>query len=113
MLGWAFVGSIMLVGIFGLSGEAAMIVNTMAAACSMFQHTNIKTPRWLGYIITRPESHSVHHQRDLHANNYGDIPLFDMLFGTFVNPANWNGKAGFYDGASDKIPAMLIGKKIS
>lgn len=112
MLGWALVGSVMLVGVFGLSGEAAAIVNIMAAFCSMFQHTNIKTPRWLGFIITRPESHSVHHERDHHANNYGDIPLFDMLFGTFVNPREWRGQAGFYDGGSQKLLPLLLGKKI-
>lgn len=112
MLGWAFIGSLMLVGVFGLSGEAAAIVNTMAAFCSMFQHTNIRTPHWLGYLITRPESHSVHHERDHHANNYGDIPLFDMIFGTFVNPRAWDKKAGFYDGGSSRVWDMLIGRKI-
>lgn len=112
MLGWAFIGSLMLVGVFGLSGEAAAIVNTMAAFCSMFQHTNIKTPHWLGYVVTRPESHSVHHERDHHANNYGDIPLFDMLFGTFVNPWKWDKQAGFYEGGSSRIWDLMLGRKI-
>lgn len=112
MIGWAFIGSLMLVGVFGLSGEAAAVVNTMAAFCSMFQHTNIRTPHWLGYIVTRPESHSVHHEQDHHANNYGDIPLFDMVFGTFVNPKNWNKKAGFFDGSCGRLVDLLLGRKL-
>jgi sterol desaturase/sphingolipid hydroxylase (fatty acid hydroxylase superfamily) len=52
----------------------------------MFQHANLRTPRWLGYIIQRPESHGIHHERGLHAFNYADLPLWDMVFGTFRNP---------------------------
>ena len=52
----------------------------------MFQHWNVKTPRWLGYIIQRPESHGLHHELGVHARNYSDFPLWDMLMGTFVNP---------------------------
>ena len=59
--------------------------------------------------MTRPESHSVHHQRDVHAYNYGDIPLFDILFGTFRNPQEFTGEVGFFDGSSRKIGPMLIG----
>ena len=37
---------------------------------------NVRTPQWLGYLVQRPESHSVHHQRGVHAYNYSDLPLF-------------------------------------
>ena len=113
MIGWAVVGSLALVLGIGLTAEAAMIVSVMATFCSMFQHANIRTPRWIGYFVTRPESHSVHHQRDLHAYNYGDIPLFDMLFGTFRNPREWSGEVGFFDGSSRKLAPMLVGKVIA
>ncbi len=113
MIGWALVGSLALVLGIGLTAEAAIVVAVLATFCSMFQHANIRTPRWLGYIVTRPESHSVHHQREVHAFNYGDIPLFDILFGTFRNPAEFTGQAGFFDGASRKLGAMLIGKVIA
>ena len=53
---------------------------------AMFQHANIKTPQWLCYIIQRPEMHGVHHGRKLHRLNYADLPLWDMIFGTFINP---------------------------
>ena len=53
---------------------------------AMFQHMNKRTPHWVGYFIQRPESHSLHHGRGVHAYNYADLPLVDMLFGTFANP---------------------------
>jgi sterol desaturase/sphingolipid hydroxylase (fatty acid hydroxylase superfamily) len=113
MVGWALVGSMALVLGIGLTAEAAILVAVLATFCSMFQHANIRTPRWLGYIVTRPESHSVHHQRGVHAYNYGDIPLFDILFGTFRNPEEFTAEVGFFDGSSRKIGPMLIGREIA
>jgi sterol desaturase/sphingolipid hydroxylase (fatty acid hydroxylase superfamily) len=113
MLGFTFVGSLMLVLGFGIGAEAAIIVNLAATFCSLFQHANIKTPRWLGFIITRPESHSAHHERGVHARNYGDIPIYDMIFGTFYNPKNFTGQVGFFDGGSRQVGPMLIGQVIA
>ena len=79
----------------------------------MFQHANIKTPRWLGYIVQRPESHCVHHERGVHRFNYSDLPLWDMVFGTFRNPAEWQGEAGFYKGASSRVLEMLAFQDVS
>ena len=113
MLGWALVGSCALVLGIGLTAEAALVVAVAATFCAMFQHSNLRTPHWLGYIITRPESHAVHHERGIHGYNYGDIPIFDILLGTFRNPREWNGEAGFFDGSSKKVGELLIGKKIA
>jgi sterol desaturase/sphingolipid hydroxylase (fatty acid hydroxylase superfamily) len=113
MLGWALVGSLVLVLGFGISAEAAIVVNVLATFCGMFQHANISTPRWLGYLVTRPESHSAHHERGIHARNYGDIPLWDMLFGTFHNPPVFDGQVGFHEGGSKRLGAMLAGKVIA
>ncbi len=77
-----------------------------------FQHANLRTPYWLGYLIQRPESHSVRHQRGVDAFNYGDIALWDMLFGTWCNPREWDEQAGFYDGGSRRIVPMLLGRDI-
>ncbi|MBO9519003.1 MAG: sterol desaturase family protein [Porphyrobacter sp.] len=113
MIGWALLGSFALVLGIGLSPEATLVVVVAATFCTMFQHTNVRTPRWIGYFVTRPESHSVHHQRGVHAYNYGDIPIFDILFGTFRNPREWQEEAGFFDGSSRKMGPMLIGKEIA
>lgn len=78
-----------------------------------FQHANVRTPRWLGYLVQRPESHAVHHERGIHRYNYSDLPLWDIVFGTFRNPARWAGEVGFHDGASRRIPEMLIARDVS
>ena len=113
MLGFTLMGSLALIGLFGVAAEPASVIVVAANFCTIFQHSSVKTPRWLGYIVTRPESHSVHHQRGLHTDNFGDIPLFDMIFGTFRNPETWNEEAGFYDGASEKFWDLLIGRQVS
>ena len=113
MLGFTFLGSLCLVLGFGIGAEAAILINVVSTFCSMFQHANIKTPRWLGYIVTRPESHSLHHERGVHARNYGDIPLFDMIFGTFENPREFNGEVGFHQGGSKRLKDMLLGRVIA
>ena len=113
IVGWTLLGSLALVLGFGVSAEAAIVINVMATFCSMFQHSNINTPRWLGYLITRPESHSAHHERGVHGRNYGDLPLFDIIFGTFHNPKTFTGEVGFYDGASKRLPEMLAGRLVA
>ena len=99
--------------VFGVSADAAIIINFAATFMGMFQHANIKTPLWVGYFIQRPESHSAHHERGVHARNYGDLPLFDMIFGTFHNPQSFDGQCGFFDGGSKRVGEMLIGREIA
>jgi sterol desaturase/sphingolipid hydroxylase (fatty acid hydroxylase superfamily) len=60
-----------------------------------------------GYIVERPENHSVHHERGVHYYNFSDLPVFDLLFGTWRNPAEFAKEQGFYDGASSRLGAML------
>ena len=113
MVGWTVLGSICLVLVVGITPEAATIVLLTTTLMAMFTHTNVNTPRWLGYIIERPESHSVHHARGAHRNNYSELPLFDMLLGTFVNPDTYVEETGFYDGASARVADMLMFKDVS
>ena len=80
---------------------------------SIFQHANINTPVWLGYIIQRPESHTIHHAKGIHAYNYSDLPVFDMLFGTFRNPKGYDSETGFYEGASARILEMILFRDVT
>ena len=89
------------------------LAGMFAISLSMLQHTNFKTPLWLGYIVPRPESHSVHHRRGFHGNNYSRIPLLDILFGTFENPEYFEPDTGFYPGASRRVLEMLVGLDVS
>ncbi len=100
--------------LLGLAPEAGIIAALFLTFNAMFQHANVSTPRWLGFLIQRPESHVIHHGRGIHRYNYANLPLLDMLFGTFRNPRCVDGQAvGFYDGASSRLGAMLIGRDVS
>ncbi len=113
MIGWTFLGSLALALVVGLSPHAATATLLITTTLGIFQHTNVRTPRWLGYLVQRPESHSVHHQRGVHAKNYSDLPVFDILFGTFDNPSTFADETGFYDGASTCVIDMLLMKDVS
>ena len=113
MIGFTVLGTICFSFLAGLPPQSITIVLLVTNFFSIFQHANIKTPVWLGYIIQRPESHAVHHARGIHAYNYSDLPLFDMLFGTFRNTKDYEYDAGFYDGASKRIGDMLLFKDIA
>ncbi len=113
MIGFTLLGSVCFALGVGLSPQSITIVLLTTNFLAIFQHANIKTPRWLGYIIQRPESHSYHHARGIHRHNYSDLPVFDILFGTFTNPKTHENETGFYDGASSRIPEMMIFKDVS
>jgi sterol desaturase/sphingolipid hydroxylase (fatty acid hydroxylase superfamily) len=100
----SILSSFLLISLLGLSPEAISISILLTGIAELFYHWNIKTPYWLGFIIQRPESHCVHHQRGYHTNNYSDLPLWDMLFGTFENPKKQVSDCGF----SEKRELNLI-----
>jgi sterol desaturase/sphingolipid hydroxylase (fatty acid hydroxylase superfamily) len=110
--GWVLLGSLTLV-VVGLDARAATWFLYATTLLAVFQHTNLRTPQWLGYLVQRPESHSVHHQRGVHRWNYSDLPLWDIVFGTFRNPKDFAPAAGFWDGASARIPQMLAFQDLS
>jgi sterol desaturase/sphingolipid hydroxylase (fatty acid hydroxylase superfamily) len=109
LIGVNLVGTAVATMLLGVSGEAAALAGLATVMLAMFQHANLRTPRWLGYIVQRPESHSVHHARGVHAGNYANLPLWDLIFRTFKNPEGFEAEAGFYDGASRRIGEMLVG----
>lgn len=90
-----------------LQSRAAGYYTLFIAAGEMFYHWNIKTPRWFGYIFQRPESHRVHHQFRHHTNNFSDLPIWDMLFGTFQNPLQFRGRCGYEDWREDRFDDMI------
>jgi sterol desaturase/sphingolipid hydroxylase (fatty acid hydroxylase superfamily) len=107
IVGFTFLSSIAL-SVVGLPAAAITYYLYATMFLGAFQHTNIRTPQWLGYIVQRPESHSVHHGRGIHHYNYSDLPLFDILFGTFRNPKDFVEKSGFDGASSAQIPQMLV-----
>jgi sterol desaturase/sphingolipid hydroxylase (fatty acid hydroxylase superfamily) len=112
MIGFTFLTSLAMVWIAGFTAQAPIYAIYGATFLAIIQHTNIKTPQWTGYIFQRPEAHSLHHAKGIHAFNYSDLPLFDVIFGTFRNPKEFSRETGFYNGASSKIGKMLLFKDI-
>ena len=50
----------------------------------------------------------LHHEFDVHARNFGDMPVWDMLFGTYVNPARADDvRVGFEQGRARRWLAMM------
>jgi sterol desaturase/sphingolipid hydroxylase (fatty acid hydroxylase superfamily) len=101
---------LVIVFLLGLDPLAAAIVGYIAVFYGMFQHFNIRTPQWLGFVIQRPESHGVHHRRGFHASNYSDLPLWDMLWGTFRNPKEYRGEVGFEGNDATRMAPMFVGR---
>lgn len=93
--------------VLGLNPVSSAIIGYLFAFYGMFQHWNVKTPVWIGYFIQRPESHCIHHRLGLHYYNFADLPLWDMVFGTFRNPRRSLAPVGFDSGADLKLGAML------
>ncbi len=98
--------------LLGLSPGAAAGATLISGLAELFYHWNVETPRWVGFIFQRPESHCVHHEEGKHHYNYGDLPIWDMLFGTFHNPGRWQGRCGFGEDEL-RIGEMLIGRDVT
>jgi sterol desaturase/sphingolipid hydroxylase (fatty acid hydroxylase superfamily) len=108
MIGYTVLGCLMLVFVAGFNPQASTIILLANTFFAMFQHANIRTPVWLGYIVQRPEAHAVHHAKGIHAYNYSDIAVYDILFGTWKNPKGFEHENGFYHGASSRVSEMLL-----
>lgn len=85
--------SLVLYPLLGLGPEAGASAAAVLTFAALFQHANVRTPHWLGWLVQRPESHAVHHARGVHAYNYADLPLWDIVFGTFRSPRQTDRRA--------------------
>lgn len=113
MIGYTVLGSLLLVLVAGFSPQASTIILLVNTFFSMFQHANIHTPVWLGYIVQRPEAHALHHAKGIHAYNYSDISIYDILFGSWKNPKSFEHENGFYHGASSRVMDMLLFRDVA
>jgi len=98
----------LLIGVLGLHPAAAALVGLYGAIAELIQHMNVRTPRWLEWVMQRPEAHQRHHEFGQHAGNYGDWPVWDKLLGTYRSPAEGPLPYGFADQATRRIAAMLV-----
>ncbi len=113
MVGWTLLGSLSLVLLVGITPAAATVVLVTITLLAVLQHANVRTPRWLGYLVQRPEAHRLHHGRGIHAYNYSDLPLIDMIFGSWRNPDDFPSATGFRHGASLRLGDMLLARDVA
>ena len=99
--------------VVGVGPEAAAGAVLLSGLAELVYHWNVRTPYWLGFVFQRPESHCVHHEKGVHSFNYSDLPLWDMLFGTFRNPRVWNSECGFEPEQEGHFGDMLMGRDVN
>jgi sterol desaturase/sphingolipid hydroxylase (fatty acid hydroxylase superfamily) len=104
----AVIAGLLLYPVIGSSISGAFWYNFFAATGEYFYHANVRSPRWLRYVIQTPELHSIHHQYDVHRYNFGDIPLWDRLFGTYRDAVEFVPRCGFPEGSERRLAEMLL-----
>lgn len=98
--------------VLGLPWQAVAVFSVIESFYDYFTHSNLRTPHWVGYFIQRPEMHRIHHEHGVHRSNYS-LPLWDMLFGTHVNPKPGQSiQCGFDPEKESRVAEMLIGKDV-
>ncbi|MCK5443870.1 MAG: hypothetical protein KAJ23_18455 [Maribacter sp.] len=55
----------------------------------------------------------MHLAKGIHAYNYSDISILDIIFRTFKIPKEYENETAFYDGASSNAWDILIFKGVS
>ena len=76
-------------------------------------HSNVdvRLPRFLHRVVMTPQVHRIHHARPiaLALSNYTNVfPIWDVLFGTFRDPARVEPDA--FGVEDDHMPATLLGQ---
>ncbi|VVT32745.1 sterol desaturase family protein [Rhizobium sp. EC-SD404] len=77
--------------LLGAPALAVLIFEIVLNGASMFNHANLRLPKWLDaplrLVVVTPDMHRVHHSTDMREtnSNYGfNFPFWDRLFGTYV-----------------------------
>ncbi len=105
----ATLAGLLMFQVLGLDLEAATLCTVLAGLADLFYHANVRTPRWVGAVVQRPEMHRLHHEADRHEGNYGDLPVWDYLFGTLRLPADTAVACGFTAEREERLAEMLRG----
>jgi sterol desaturase/sphingolipid hydroxylase (fatty acid hydroxylase superfamily) len=99
--------------LLGASVEAGAWYSLFAAVGEFCYHMNVRTPRWFGWFLQRPEHHSIHHQLGVHHYNYGDITWWDRLFGTFREAEEFAAQCGYGEGREQQLAEMLMFRDVN
>ena len=83
--------------LLGVSLEVLLGGLILEGLLECWHHSNLRTPARLhaiAWVLQTPEMHLIHHQRGLHRYNYSPVAFWDLLFGTWRRPQQWQGKLG-------------------
>lgn len=76
--------------LLGAPAIAVVIFEVLLNATSMFNHSNVRMPRWLDSVlrcfVVTPDMHRVHHsviRRETNSNFGFNLPWWDFLLGTY------------------------------
>jgi sterol desaturase/sphingolipid hydroxylase (fatty acid hydroxylase superfamily) len=108
----SLLAAIVLYPLLGCSMMGAFWFNFFAATGEYLYHSNIRTPRWLRYVIQTPELHSIHHAYGVHRYNFADLSLWDRLFATYKDATEFAQRCGFPEGAEQRLVEMLAFKNV-
>lgn len=110
----SFIMAVLNYSVLGNSPESSIWLSFFSACGEYFYHMNIRTPRWIGFIFQRPESHRYHHLRDKReqCTNFGDLVWCDMLGGTYYNPERADIPCGFSKDKELQRTDMLLFKDV-
>lgn len=104
--------SLVPVFVIGFSGEAIGIASFIYLCQALLIHSNIRAPFGrLKWLVASPEFHHWHHANEAQAHNKnyaGQLPMWDMLFGTLHLPSRLPGKYGI----GDAVPRAYAGQLI-
>jgi len=80
-----------LVIVLGAPVLAVIIFEIVLNACALFNHSNVRLPRWLErplrLVIVTPALHRIHHsvvERETNSNYGFSVIIWDRLFGSFT-----------------------------
>jgi len=107
-----FLTAVVLYLVFGATPLSGAWIGALVAMIGFVSHCNLRTPKWLGYFIQRPEQHSIHHQIDLHKYNYADVIVWDRIFGTFREADTFTERCGFPGDNEKRIKEILAFKDV-
>jgi sterol desaturase/sphingolipid hydroxylase (fatty acid hydroxylase superfamily) len=93
--------------------QAGLWLTGLSGLVELLYHMNLRTPRWMGYLVQRPEMHRLHHERGVHYRNFSDLPVWDMLFGTYANPPRADRPCGFLPEREARFLDMLLFRNVN
>ncbi len=110
----SIVNALVVYGLLGGDADGLRWSIVLFSAVGLFYHSNVRTPRALDLFVATPELHRLHHRRGHHRWNYGDLPVWDRLFGTYRSrdEAPEGFAMGFRDDLEDRYADILRARNV-